>query len=1013
MGTERRPVPRLHRPLLAAFLAAAVAAPAAAERLAVHALTAADGLAGDWITTVYRDSRGFLWVGTATGLSRFDGSVFVSYSTRDGLPDSNVRSVFEDHSGAIWVGTDGGLVRMLPTRDAAGRMFEPFALPGARGVNAIVEDRTRALWVAAGERLFRLEGDDAAGRRFAAVDAPLHWLPTWIHGVDALAAGADGSLWVGTSVELLRRAPDGRWVTYTAPPLADPEHPTSAVEALLVDGNGTLWVAGRGVVAITLEQQEAMQPGSAAVGRAFAGVPAAGWGSLAAGGDGTVWGATLGSLYAFRAAGPVRVGRDAGLLVDSVTCVGEDSMGNLWLGTDSLGLMRVDAAGFTSITTADGLLSASIAAVAPDGGGGVFLVGYPACTSIHHVTGGAVEAARWRLPADIRYLGWGSNQVTLRDSRGEWWVPTGDALLRFPAAARFADLGTRDPIARYDARNGMGDNEAFRLFEDSRGDLWLGVFRVGLVRWERSTGTFHQLSDRIGVGQAGWAATAFAEDATGAVWVGLPTGGVARFRGDRCDLFPAGSDLPRGVVAALLVDHTGMLWVGNMNSGLLRTDDPAAARPVWRRFTSADGLASDGVMCLVEDRYGRIYVGTRRGVDRLDPTGGVTAHFDTANGLVNNNLVAACRDDAGDLWFATSAGVSRLRPTQAAPPAPPRLAIVEVRSGGLTLPVPELGAVAVGPWRLPVGAGNLEVAYAGINFVPGQQLRFQYTLGGELWSPAVAERRLHLAGLSSGSYHLRLRAVRSDGVASDIATVAFSIPPPVWRRWWFLAGVASLVAAALVAAYRARVRRITEMSRVRSRIASDLHDELGLSLSRIAVLSEVAGRKSGPAAAGELADIGTTARELAAASSDMAWSLDPRRDDLASLLARLRRLAEDVFSGAGVRWSFVAPGAMERVPLGAEQRRHVFLVLKEAINNAARHAGATNVRLELALADGRLRATLADDGRGFAAPEPGAAGSATGQGLASMARRAAELGGTLAVESRPGGGTTVRLEVPL
>jgi signal transduction histidine kinase len=419
-------------------------------------------------------------------------------------------------------------------------------------------------------------------------------------------------------------------------------------------------------------------------------------------------------------------------------------------------------------------------------------------------------------------------------------------------------------------------------------------------------------------------------------------------------------------------------------------------------------------MCLAEDSYGRIYVGTRRGVDRIEPGGGVTAHFDTANGLVNNTLVAACRDRDGDLWFATAAGVSRLRPTRAAPPAPPLLAIVEVRSGGFTEPVPEFGAAAVGPWRLPVGADSLEVAYAGVNFVPGQQLRFEYGLGvGEQWSPPVAERRLHLAGLSSGSYHLRLRAVRSDGVASNVATVAFTIPPPIWRRWWFLAGVVSLVAAALVAAYRARMRRITEMARVRSRIASDLHDELGLSLSRIAVLSEVAGRKAGTAAAGELADIGTTARDLAAASSDMAWSLDPRRDDLASLLARLRRLAEDVFSSAGVRWSFAATGAMERVPLGAEQRRHVFLVLKEAINNAARHAGATNVRLELALADGRLLATLADNGRGFAAPEPGAAGSATGQGLASMARRAAELGGTLAVESRPGGGTTVRLEVPL
>jgi signal transduction histidine kinase/ligand-binding sensor domain-containing protein len=1003
----------LRRPLVATLLAASIAAPAAAERFAVLALTAADGLAGDWITTVYRDSRGFLWVGTATGLSRFDGTAFVSYSTRDGLPDANVRALVEDHTGAVWVGTDGGLVRMRRERAADGRLFEPFELPGARGVHAILEDRTRSLWVAAGEHVYRRSGGTGDPGRFVTADAPLHWLPRWGREVGALAEGTDGSVWVGTSVELLRLLPGGRWVSYECPPFADREHPTLAVEALLVDASGTLWVAGRGVFTLTVERQRTMQAGAAVGGSPVRGVPEAAWEGLSRSRTASLWGANVAGLYVVGAAGPRRLGLESGLAEDSATCVTEDGEGHVWIGTHSHGLTRVDPAGFTNLGAADGLLTDNIAAVTADPAGGVFVVGYPAGTSIHRVAGGMVEAARWRLPADIRYLGWGSNQVTMRDSRGEWWVPTGDALLRFPAVSRFADLGTVAPIARYDASSGMGGNEAFRLFEDSRGDLWLGVFQAGLVRWERSTGRFHQLGEQVGVGQAGWAATAFAEDPTGAVWVGLPTGSLARFRGGAADLFPAGGDLPLGIVSALLVDHAGRLWAGSMRGGLLRCDDPAAARPSWRRVTSADGLASDGVMCLVEDRHGCIWVGTRRGVDRLDPETGVTAHFDTANGLVNNTLVAACRDRDGDLWFATQSGVSRLHPTRATTPAPPRLAIVEVRSGGLALPVPELGADAVGPWGLPVGADSLDVAYAGINFVAGQQLRFQYALGpGQRWSPPLGERRLHLAGLGSGGYRLRLRAVRSDGVASNVATVAFRIPPPLWRRWWFVGGLIALAAAAVFTVHRARVARMVELSRVRSRIASDLHDELGLSLSRIAILSEVASRKAGPAAMEELADIGSTARDLAAASSDMAWSLDPRRDDLASLLTRLRRLAEDVLSSAGVGWSFAA-GAMEGVPLGAEQRRHVFLILKEAINNAARHAGAHHVSLELAFAGRRLRATLTDDGRGFAPLAPGAPDPATGQGLASMRRRAAELGGTLVVDSRPGSGTAVTLEVPL
>lgn len=1013
----------------------AMAATAGAERLALRTLTVAHGLAGDWITAVYKDSRGFLWVGTATGLSRFDGDTFVSYSGSDGLPSEIPREMLEDHTGAMWFSTDGGLVRMRPTRDAAGSLFEPFELPGARGAGSIIEDRHHVIWVAAANRLYRLDLG-AGARRFETVEAPFEWGGDTNPTVNALAEGADGSLWVGTSMELLRHLPDGRWVSYVSPRSDDPMHMTSTVEVLLVDSRGILWIGGPKMVAFRPEdasdltagqpsvlarsvpggsvQVGTQSPGTAIVWGPPAGKPPGGWQSLAPGHDGTIWASNTSGLFAYRGGVPELLDRSRGLPVSSVTSALEDEEGGLWVGTHNRGLLRVDTAGFTSLGPEDGLLTENIASVAPDGKGGVYLSGYPPAHSIHHVVNGRIESVRWRVPPFVTYLGWASVQATILDHEGDWWVPTGDALLRYRGAARFADLAKHDPIARYGKKEGMGGNEAFRVFEDSRGDIWLGVFGVGIVKWERSTGQFHQYPVQKGVPE--WPASAFAEDRSGAVWAGMWAGGLVRFRGDRCDRFPPGGGIPGGSIRTLLVDHAGRLWVGTMRAGLLRTDDPGAEQPTWVRTTAADGLASDGVQCLTEDRFGRIYAGTWRGVDCLDPATGRISHFDTANGLVNNSVVAAARDDNGDIWFTTQAGVSRLRPAQMEPAKPPRLGIVEVRSGGTAFPIPVLGTSSVGPLRFPVGADNLEIAFTGTNFVPGQHLGFQYTLdSGDRWSTPVAERRLHLAGLGPGSYRLRLRAVRSDGVTSEVATVAFSIPPPVWRRWWFLGMLALVIAGGVFAVHRTRVRRLTELQRVRSRIASDLHDELGLSLSRIAILSEVASRKAGEGDVHtELADIGTTARDLVAASSDMAWSLDPRRDDLPSLLARLRRLAEDVFSGAGVRWSFVAPRTMERLPLGAEPRRHIYLILKEAIHNAARHAGASQVRLTVVVEDGRLRAELQDDGRGFDAEAGGEGHSgALGHGLASMARRAAEVGGTLTIRSRPGEGATVSLEVPL
>ncbi|HNX49708.1 MAG TPA: two-component regulator propeller domain-containing protein [Thermoanaerobaculaceae bacterium] len=1016
-------------------LATALAATAGAERLAVRALTVAHGLAGDWITALYKDSRGYLWIGTATGLSRFDGDAFVSYSRRDGLPSEIPRDILEDHTGAMWFSTDGGLVRMRPTRDTGGSLFEPFELDDTRGAGSIIEDGQHVLWVTGGHRLFRLDLG-AGARRFEAVEAPFRWGGDTNPTVNALVEGADGSLWVGTSVELLRHLPDGRWISYDSPRSEDLGHPTSTVEVLVFDSRGILWVGGPKMVAYTPEAASdlttdrrsvlarpvqggaarvgTLGPGTAIVWGPPAGRPPGGWVGLTAGRNGTIWASNNLGLVAYGGDTPILLGRNRGLPVDPVTCALEDDEGGLWVGTHNRGLLRVDTAGFTSLGLEDGLLTENISSVAPDRDGGVYLSAYPPGVGLHHVANGKVESIRWRVPSSVTYLGWASVQDTIRDHEGDWWVPTGDALLRYRGAARFSDLASREPVARYGKAEGMGGNEAFRVFEDSRGDLWLGVFGVGIVRWERSTGSFHEVPSRPGPPE--WPAFAFAEDRSGAVWAGMWEGGLVRFRGDRCDRFPPGGELPAGAVRSLLVDHAGRLWVGTMQAGLLRTDDPGAERLTWSHYSTADGLASDGVLCLTEDRFGRIYAGTWRGVDCLDPVSGRVAHFDTANGLVNNSVVAAARDDNGDLWFTTQAGVSRLRPTQMEPARPPRLGIVEVRSGGTTFQVPVLGTSIVGPLRFPVGADSLEIAFTGTNFVPGQHLGFQYTLDTrDRWSTPAAERRLHLAGLGPGSYHLRLRAVRSDGVTSETATVAFSIPPPVWRRWWFMGLLTLAIAGGVLAVHRARVRRLAELQRVRSRIASDLHDELGLSLSRIAILSEVASRKvDNGAAQTELEDIGTTARDLVAASSDMAWSLDPRRDDLSSLLARLRRLAEDVFSGAGVRWSFVAPRTLERLPLGAEPRRHIYLILKEAIHNAARHAGASEVRLTIVVEDGRLRAELQDDGCGFDADTGGDGHSGVlGHGLTSMARRAAEVGGKLAVSSRPGEGTAVSLDVPL
>jgi signal transduction histidine kinase len=429
---------------------------------------------------------------------------------------------------------------------------------------------------------------------------------------------------------------------------------------------------------------------------------------------------------------------------------------------------------------------------------------------------------------------------------------------------------------------------------------------------------------------------------------------------------------------------------------------------------------------LAQGRDGTIWAATMSGL--YEVSGGRLRRYGTVDGLVSESLVSVLVDSAGTLWVgAAPGGLMRV--------APPGLANFGRRDGLLTDKVSQIlpdghGSVllvgfppAAGVHRVEgdrlVGtrfalpSGIRELGFVGISLAAGGTVGFQHRLGRQEWSALAAERRLHLAGMSPGRYQLAVRAVRSDGATSETASVEIVVPTPLWRRWWVVTADALLVLGGVTLAWRARRRRRRDLERVRSRIAADLHDELGLSLSRIAVLSEVARRKADAGldtGGAEMREVGDEARDLIDATSDMAWALDPRSDDLPSLLARLRRMMADVFDGTGLAWSFAGPDTTAALALGAEQRRHLYLILKEAVHNAARHARANRVEVRVGLERGMVTAEVSDDGVGF---DPGGADAESGHGMTSMRRRAEELGGTLEVITGHGSGTLVRVVAPL
>ncbi len=1005
---------------------------ASAEQLPIKYYTTSHGLARDQITRILPDSRGFLWFCTVEGLSRFDGSRFTNYSTADGLPSAGIAYVLNTRAGDYWVATRSGVCRFdplgisparqskdLPESDSGIRdpMFAvcpPIGRNGVGSANVLFEDRENNIWCGTGSGLYRVRRT-ALGWRLQYVDIGSPGKTAIDSVVHSIAEDGQGTLWIGAGSGLYRRSRNGRTERFTK----QNGLPSDDIRTLLADNLGRIW-AGTilGLCRIT-ENPSCQDNIIAAVYSVNNGLVGDNIRALLARSNGAIAvGTTAGvSEVAPNAGAGGQVPTSCKSLIRGVRAeaLAEDSDGNLWVGTDN-GAAKLARSGFATFTEADGLASQAVYSVFEDRAGELCVVNVDDGIIVNRLVGQKFVPTRIHTPKQITYFGWGSGQLSLQDREGEWWVPTGQGLCRFPRLSRAEQLGWANAKTVYTTANGLGTNDIFRVYEDARGDIWIVSFsdaRNSISRWDRASESIHTFSETEGIPSTIPIPRAFCEDSAGNLWIGFEDRMLARYSGGRFTLFGESDGIPKGWINALHVDHEGRLWMATSEGGVGRIDDPSARHPVIRRYTPSDGLSSNDAWSITEDRSGLIYFGTGRGVDRINPTTGSIVRYTSADGLIGGEIRIAARDRQGMLWFGGAHGLSRLVPESEKPEPPPAVYVSGIRVAGVRHRMSELGETEVPGFSVRPDQNNIELEFAGMCFRCGEALRYQYRLEGadRDWSQLTDQRRITYANLSAGSYRFLVRAVGLDGTASSTpATASFVVLPPVWRRWWFIASAVMLAGLLVYALERFRVRRLLELERVRTHIASDLHDDIGSNLSLIAGLSEVLSDESnryGPEVAERLSIISSISRNSVDAMSDIVWAVNPLNDHMVDLIRRMRRFASDAFSSRNIEFQFEVKIPQGDIPVGAEMRREIYLIFKESVNNLVRHSGCS--RADIAIEAGRDGMTLrvSDNGKGF---DPDSCWH--GHGLVSLKNRAAKLGGTLEISSSPVLGTTVLLRTP-